>query len=110
MQEPSSNGNPNINKSELWSLSLRDLFYKYVRFLPAFVLSVAIALFGAYAYLRYATPVYSTSATLVIKTEGQRGRNDKYDDIFEGSKSQNIQSEIEVLRSKILMARVVESK
>jgi hypothetical protein len=35
----------NSNKSELWNLSLKDLFYKYVRFLPLFLLSVAIALF-----------------------------------------------------------------
>src|SRR6478672_10844957 len=100
MQDPSNNGNTGTSnaKTELWSLSLRDLFYKYVRFLPVFVLSVAVALFGAYAYLRYATPIYSTSSTLVIKTEQQgRGSNDKYEDIFGGSKSQNIQSEIEVL-------------
>ncbi len=109
MQEPSHNNN-NLQKNELWSLSLRDLFYKYIRFLPWFVLSVAMALFGAYAYLRYATPIYSTSATLVIKTEQQGGRGDKYDDIFSGGKSQNIQSEIEVMKSKGLMSRVVLKK
>ncbi|MFN8289399.1 MAG: polysaccharide biosynthesis tyrosine autokinase [Chitinophagaceae bacterium] len=110
MQDIPQNNNNNLGKSELWSLSLRDLFYKYVRFLPWFVLSVAVALFGAYAYLRYATPIYSTGGTLVIKTEQQGGRNDKYDDIFNGGKSQNIQSEIEVLKSKALMSRVVKSK
>ena len=110
MQEPSTNGNPTNNKSELWSLSLRDLFYKYVRFIPIFVLSVALALFGAYAYLRYATPIYSTQSTMVIKTGDPNGRNDKYDDIFGGSKGSNIQSEIEVLKSKGLMARVVQKK
>jgi tyrosine-protein kinase Etk/Wzc len=111
MQESSNNNtNHNLNKSELWSLSLRDLFYKYVRFLPWFVLSVAVALFGAYAYLRYTTPIYSTASTLVIKTEQQGGRGDKYDDIFGGGKSQNIQSEIEVLKSKGLMQRVVQKR
>ena len=95
-------------KSELWSLSLRDLFYKYVRFLPIFVLSVAVALLGAYAYLRYATPVYSTGGTLIIQSETKGGgRGDKFEDIFGGGKSQNIQSEIEILKSKPLMARVV---
>ena len=107
MQETNHN---NFNKSELWSLSLRDLFYKYIRFLPWFVLSVALSLFGAYAYLRYATPIYATGGTLVIKTEQQGGRSDKYDDIFGGGKSQNIQSEIEVLRSKALMMRVVQKR
>lgn len=109
MQE--ANSNNHLNKSELWSLSLRDLFYKYVRFLPWFVLSVAAALFGAYAYLRYTTPIYSTGGILIIKTEKQGARNDKIDDIFSGSaKSQDIQSEMEVLRSKALMARVVQKK
>ncbi|MEO7923952.1 MAG: polysaccharide biosynthesis tyrosine autokinase [Chitinophagaceae bacterium] len=100
----------NNSKSELWSLSLRDLFYKYVRFLPIFVLSVALALFGAYAYLRYATPIYSTGGTLIIKSEKQGGRNDKFDDIFGGGKTQNILSEIEILKSRGLMARVVQKQ
>lgn len=102
------NPKPNNSRSELWSLSLRDLFYKYVRFLPIFILSVSIALLGAYAYLRYATSIYSTAGTLIIKAENQSGgRGDKFDDIFGGGKSQNIQSEIEVLKSKGLMERVV---
>ena len=100
----------NNSKSELWSLSLRDLFYKYVRFLPIFVLSVSAALFGAYAYLRYATPIYSTNGTLIIKSEQKNGRNDKFDDIFGGGKSQNIQSEMEILKSRGLMSRVIEKK
>ncbi len=98
----------NSSKSELWSLSLRDLFYKYVRFLPIFVLSVALALFVAYAYLRYATPIYSVGGTLYIKSEGQGGRQDKFEDLFVNDKALNIQSEIEVLRSKPLMQRVVD--
>jgi tyrosine-protein kinase Etk/Wzc len=105
MEEPVKN-----TKSELFSLSLRDLFYKYVRFLPVFVLSVAVGLFGSYLYLRYATSIYSTGATLVIKSDQQGSRNDKFDDIFGGGKSQNIQSEIEILKSKDLMARVVKSQ
>jgi tyrosine-protein kinase Etk/Wzc len=99
----------NSNKSELWSLSLRDLFYKYVRFLPIFILSVALALFAAYAYLRYATPIYSISGTMYIKSDKQGGRSDKFEDIFVNDKAQNIQSEIEILKSKPLMERVVQS-
>jgi tyrosine-protein kinase Etk/Wzc len=97
-------------RSELFSLSLRDLFYKYVRFLPVFVLSVAIGLFGSYLYLRYATSIYSTSAIMIIKSEQQGGKSDKFDDLFGGGKSQNIQSEIEILKSKALMTRVVQKK
>jgi tyrosine-protein kinase Etk/Wzc len=99
----------NSNKSELWSLSLRDLFYKYVRFLPVFLLSVAICLFIAYVYLRYTTRIYSASGTMLIKNEQQPGaRSDKFEDIFMNNKDLNIQSEIEVLKSRPLMERVVK--
>ncbi|HYC39977.1 MAG TPA: hypothetical protein VEB63_05755, partial [Chitinophagaceae bacterium] len=103
MQEPIT------TKSELWSLSLRDLFYKYVRFLPLFVLSVAVFLFGAYLYLRYATRIYSASGTMLIKNEQQGSRSDKFDEIFSPNRTFNIQSEMEILRSKPLMERVVKS-
>jgi tyrosine-protein kinase Etk/Wzc len=99
---------PNQNKSELFSLSLRDLFYKYVRFLPVFILSVAFALFISYVYLRYATPYYNITGSMHIKSEPQNTRTDKYDDIFLNAKTLNIQSEIEVLKSRPLMERVVK--
>jgi len=102
--------NINTNRSELLSLSFRDLFYKYVRFLPLFLLSVAFALFIAYIYLRYATPIYSAGGTMLIKSEqkGGGGGNDKFEDVFVGSRGSNIQNEIEVLKSKPLMERVVK--
>jgi capsular exopolysaccharide synthesis family protein len=99
----------NSNKSELWNLSLKDLFYKYVRFLPLFLLSVAIALFLAFAYLRYTTRVYSATGSMLIKNEQPQNRTDELQKIIEGStnRAQNIQNEIEVLKSRPLMERVV---
>jgi uncharacterized protein involved in exopolysaccharide biosynthesis len=100
----------NQNKSELGNMSLRDLFYKYVRFLPLFVLSVALTLFGAYVYLRYSIPIYKVAGSMAIKSEqGSGGRSDKFEDVFINDKAQNIQSEIEILKSKPLMQRVVNS-
>ncbi len=99
----------NSNKSELWNLSLKDLFYKYVRFLPLFLLSVAIALFLAFAYLRYTTRVYSATGSMMIKNEQQTSRTEKVDEILlGGNRTENIQNEIEVLRSRPLMQRVVK--
>src|SRR6266498_2233608 len=101
--------NLNTNRSELLSLSFRDLFYKYVRFLPLFLLSVAFALFIAYIYLRYATPIYNSAGTLLIKNDQKNTNgNDKFEDVFVNSRNSNIQSEIEVLKSRPLMTRVVK--
>jgi len=109
-QQPSLSPLQNETRNELMGLSLRDMFYKYIRFLPVFVFSVAISLIGAYLYLRYATPIYNTTGTLVIKADQQGGKGDKFDDLFQGERGQSIHSEIEVLKSKGLMNRVVEKQ
>ncbi|HZI54081.1 MAG TPA: polysaccharide biosynthesis tyrosine autokinase [Chitinophagaceae bacterium] len=97
-----------ISKSELGNLSLKDLFYKYIRFFPLFILSVALALLAAYTYLRYASQVYRAAGSMHIKSETNNNQSDKVEDILMGNnRSQNIQSEIEILKSRPLMARVV---
>src|SRR5688572_5255558 len=97
-----------ISKSELGNLSLKDLFYKYIRFFPLFILSVALALLAAYTYLRYASQVYRAAGSMHIKSETNNNKSDKVEDILMGNnRSQNIQSEIEILKSRPLMARVV---
>lgn len=99
----------NTSKSELGNLSLKDLFYKYIRFFPLFILSVALALLVAFTYLRYAGQIYSASGSMLIKSETNNSRSDKVEDILMGNnRSQNIQSEIEILKSRPLMMRVVD--
>lgn len=97
------------NKQELQSLSIRDIFYKYIRFLPVFILSIALALLGAFIYLRYSTNIYSSSGILLIKNDKpSNNSNDKVEDILSGgSRVQNLQNEIEILKSRPLMARVL---
>jgi tyrosine-protein kinase Etk/Wzc len=99
------------NKSELWNLGIKDIFFKYIRFLPVFILSLSLALFGAYLYLRYATPIYRSSGTMLIKNPNQGGSatDAKLNQLFGNNGTDNIQNEIEVLRSRPLMQRVVDS-
>ena len=98
------------NKTELANLSVRDLFYKYIRFFPFFLLSVALALLIAFTYLRYAVQIYKAGGSMLIKSEtNSRGGGDKVEDlIMGGNRTENIQSEIEILKSRPLMTRVVE--
>jgi tyrosine-protein kinase Etk/Wzc len=97
------------HKTDFSSMSVKDLFFKYFRFLPLFLLTVAISLFIAYAYLRYSTPIYRSGGTLMIKNDNNIDRNDKFENIFMPGGTQNVQSEIEVLKSKPLMERVVNA-
>ena len=100
-------GHQPVNK-DLGTLSIKDLFFKYIRFLPVFLVSVAICLLGAYLYLRYTTPIYRVTGTLTFKQEDQ-SRGGKFDDIFNAKNVSDVQTEIEILKSQALMERVVDS-
>ncbi|MET0636005.1 MAG: polysaccharide biosynthesis tyrosine autokinase [Chitinophagaceae bacterium] len=97
------------SKNDLWSLSIRDLFFKYLRYLPLIILCVVLAMAGAFVYLRYATQVYSSSGLMLIQNDQKNSNNsDKVEDILLGTgKLQNIANELEILKSRPLMARVV---
>lgn len=97
------------NKSELNNLSVRDIFFKYVRFFPLFILSVVIALLIAFLYLRYATPIYNAIGSILIKNEANPARNDKFENLVMSGGTQNLQSELEVLKSRPIMERVVKA-
>ena len=100
-------GNHTGNK-DLGTLSIKDLFFKYVRFLPVFLVSVAFFLLGAYLYLRYTTPIYRVTGTIAFKTD-EENRGGRFNDIFLAKSVSDVQSEIEILRSQELMERVVDS-
>ena len=100
-------GHQPVNK-DLGTLSIKDLFFKYVRFLPVFLVSVALCLLGAYLYLRYSTPIYRVTGTIIFKKEDQSGGG-KFDNIFNAKNVSDVQSEIEILKSQALMERVVDS-
>ena len=88
-------GNQSGNK-DLGTLSIKDLFFKYVRFLPVFLVSVALCLLGAYLYLRYTTPIYRVTGTITFKTDEQN-RGGRFDDIFLAKTVSDVQSEIGVV-------------
>ena len=98
-----------IDKNDLNKLSIRDLFYKYVRYLPLYILCIGLALFGAWLYLRYAQEKYSSTGSMIL-SDVDEGRTDKLDELIsKNSKGVNLQNEIEVLRSKPLLTRVVKN-
>lgn len=97
------------NTKDLGNLTIKDMFFKYVRFLPVFLVSVAVCLLAAYLYLRYTTPIYRVGGTITFKADNNNARGDKFDDIFLAKNVSDIQTEIEILKSRPLMERVVDS-
>lgn len=92
------------------AISPRELIYRYVRYLPWVILSMAVALIGAYVKLRYSTPIYSVSGKLLVTSQTPYGGgSDKFDDIFSLQRVDKINDEIEIIRSRNVAARVVRS-
>lgn len=94
-------------------IDIQEVLFKYIIHWPWFVGAVLVCLIGAWIYLRMATPVYNISATVLIKDDKKGGNTGGMAGLEELglsgliSSSQNIDNELEVLRSKILVKEVV---
>lgn len=95
-------------KAELTNLNIKELFFKYVRFLPLFIICIALALVGAFVYLRYATDIFRSTGSLLIQSEKETtAASDKLEQVMMTDRMKNVQTEIEVLQSRPLVQRVV---
>lgn len=96
---------PNPKKNELVQLLLR-----YLPYWPYFLISVIICMGLAKFYLRYKTPVYQVSASILIKNNDQNQNNNSSFlsplDVFSSKKI--VENETAVLKSHILMDEVVK--
>ena len=76
-------------------------------------LSLIIAIFLAYTYLRYEDPKYNASATIKIKDEKQSQKLPNLEDISSkglfANGSNQILDEIEVIKSRSLMTNVIKN-
>lgn len=93
------------------SLNVKELFFKYLKFLPLYLIFIALALVGAYIYLRYATEYYQSTGQIVIRDEKSSGgvRDDRLDVLMQSDSRKNVQTEIEIIQSRQVMQRVVEN-
>jgi tyrosine-protein kinase Etk/Wzc len=91
-------------------INLKQVIVKYLSFWYLFLLSLLVCFGAAYLYLMYATPEYYISSTLLIKDNKKQGDAPLSTDFGDSELSQyrqNINNEIEVLKSKGLMQKVI---
>ena len=94
-------------------VNIQEILFRYLIHWPWFVVSLIICIACAWGYLRLATPVYNISATVLIKDD-KKGSGASMSSELEKmgldgfvSSSNNVDNEIEVLRSKSLAREVV---
>ena len=96
-------------------VNIQEILFRYLIHWPWFVVSVIICIACAWGYLRLATPVYNISATVLIKDDKKGGGASMSSELekmgLDGfvSSSNNVDNEIEVLKSKSLAREVVNN-
>jgi len=100
--------------SEIKETSLRELIEPYTRLWYWFILMAAVGFVGAYLYLRYTTPSYKTTATVIVKDEKSGGGSElaAFSDlggIFSKFGSSKIENELAIFESKRIIFEVIKA-
>lgn len=96
-------------------VNIQELLFRYLIHWPWFVVSIIICIACAWGYLRLTTPIYNITATVLIKDEKKGGGANMSSELekmgLDGfvSSSNNVDNEIEVLRSMSLAREVVNN-
>lgn len=94
-------------------INLREEFGKYIRYWHWFVASILLCVVIAFLYLAYSTPVYQSTATIIIKDE-KKGGSIPGLEAFEGlglmggMGGNSLENEMGILRSKRLITDVAK--
>jgi capsular exopolysaccharide synthesis family protein len=95
------------------NLDLRIVLEKYLFHWQWFILGAFLCLSVAYVYLRYATPQYQASTTILVKDEKKGGMLSElsaFSDMGLGSGlKSNVDNEIEILKSRTLVESTIKA-
>ena len=95
-------------------IDYKAILFEYLMYWPWFVACLILCLIGAWGYLRYQTPVYNVNATVLIKQDdkGKGSANSPLaamQDLGVLSMASNFDNEMEILRSRTLIKKVVNT-
>ncbi|WP_418637882.1 GumC family protein [Winogradskyella sp.] len=96
----------NFSLNEEGSIDIKQEVRRYLRYWPWFVLTLAVTLISAYMYLRYAPRIFETYSKVKILDESDGLELPTSAFIFKRSNI-NLENEIEILTSYLIMNRVV---
>ncbi|MEN2400547.1 polysaccharide biosynthesis tyrosine autokinase [Flavobacterium sp. MC2016-06] len=101
-----------IMDDEIEDINIREQIDKYFIHWRWFLLSTIICLIGAFLYLRYTTPNYEATTTILVKDEKKGGMLSELSAFADlgmgGSMKNNVDNEIEILRSRTLVENTIK--
>jgi tyrosine-protein kinase Etk/Wzc len=93
-------------------IHLRDILDKYLIHWQWFVFAVLVCLISAKVYLRYTTPQYQASTTILVKDDKKGGMLSELSAFSDmglgGGMKSNLDNEVEVLKSRTLVESTIK--
>jgi len=104
-----------IENSEKKEITLHEIISDYTRYWYFFAIGVVIAVIGALIILRYATPIYQTQTTIIVKDERSGGGAVELAAFSElpffanSFSSKKMESEIVIIKSRNIISKTIKS-
>ncbi|MFH1004422.1 MAG: polysaccharide biosynthesis tyrosine autokinase [Bacteroidota bacterium] len=93
------------------TVTVKEILGKYFFRWEWFLVGLILALSSAFVYLRYTVPLYEVSATILIKDDSKGtiiSEQSAFKDLKILDSKDNLENEIEILKSRSLMTRVAK--
>lgn len=90
-------------------VDLKQIINKYLKYWPAFILSILISLFSAFVYLRYANVVYKSEAKVKLLNDKENSNFTLDVSKLFNKSTINLENEIALLKSVHLSEQVVKN-
>ena len=99
------------NQKQEKGLELAPIINKYLGFWKWFILGIIVSIILASVYLRYTTPKYKASATILVKDDKKGGMLSElsaFSELGLGGVKSNLDNEIEILKSRSLIESTIK--
>lgn len=97
------------SKNEGFDFNIKEMLFRYLHFSWLFALVLSISLMCAWLYLRYTPSKYRVAATMLIRNPASSANADLFSGLMMSQDNINTQNEIQILKSRAMMTRVVDS-
>ncbi len=87
---------------------LSQIWYKYFPYWPLFLLFIVLSLGGAWYYLKRTTPVYTSTASILIRDENKGNEQSAViEELNPIAPKNTLENQVGIIKSKVLMEEVI---
>jgi capsular exopolysaccharide synthesis family protein len=100
-----------LKRDTLQVLAPKEFLFKYLKYLPWILVCAAIGLVIAYIKIRYTIPLYHVQSSMLIEDQADNNavKDPRFQELFSGQGTSNINNEVEILKSSLVIDRVVRA-